>query len=204
MHTSIRPVVIVVIAGTLLVGACGGGTDTGSSAPVSIDATASDSNAVFNDADLLFAQGMIPHHAQAVEMAELALAPEAGASAEVIALATAIQGAQEPEIEMMTMWLQQWGQPMEMPGMEGMDDMTGMEGMDGMMTADQMASLMTLSGPDFDTAWATMMIAHHQGAIVQAEAVKASGADSDVRALADQIVAAQQAEIEQMQAMLAG
>ncbi len=199
-----RPVTIAVIVGTLLLSACGGGSDAAISDASSSDATAVSADASFNDADVLFAQGMVPHHAQAVEMAALALAPEAGASAAITALATEIQGAQEPEIATMTEWLQIWGRPLEMPGMEGMDDMAGMNGMDGMMTADQMTSLATLTGPDFDRAWAEMMIAHHQGAIAQAEALRAGGANPEVRALADQIITAQQAEITQMQAMLNG
>lgn len=66
---------------------------------------------------------MIPHHEQAVEMVGFALAPEAEASSEVVALATAIQGAQDPEIELMTGWLEAWGQPIEMSGLEDMEDM---------------------------------------------------------------------------------
>jgi uncharacterized protein (DUF305 family) len=203
MFKSIRPFATVLVAGTLLLNACGGGSDADSSETAPPGSIAAATDASFNDADVAFAQGMIPHHAQAVDMASIALQPESGASAEIQALATAIQGAQDPEIEMMTEWLQAWGQPMEMPGMEGMDDMSGMEGMEGMMTAEQMAALAGPSGPEFDTAWATMMIAHHQGAITQAETVKANGSDPEVLALADQIISAQQAEIAQMQAMLA-
>ena len=204
MHKSTHSIAVALIAGTLLLGACGGGSDADPGEAASTDDATATADASFNDADVLFAQGMIPHHAQAVEMAGLALAPEAGASAEITELATAIQGGQEPEIESMTAWLQQWGQPMEMPGMEGMDDMDGMEGMDGMMTSEQMTSLASLSGPAFDTAWATMMISHHQGAIAQAESAKASGAAPEVRTLADQIITAQQGEITRMEAMLGG
>ena len=195
---SIRPCAAILVAGTLLLTACGGGSDADSSESVAPESIAAATDSSFNDADVAFAQGMIPHHAQAVDMASLALQPESGASAEIQALATAIQSAQDPEIETMTQWLQTWGQPMEMPGMDGMD------GMDGMMTQEQMASLAGLSGPAFDAEWATMMIAHHQGAITQAETVKASGADPEVLALADQIISAQQAEIAQLQALLAG
>ena len=198
MFKSIRPLSTVLVAGTLLLTACGGGSDADSSESVPPESIAAATDSSFNDADVAFAQGMIPHHAQAVDMASIALQPESGASAEIQALATAIQGAQDPEIETMTEWLQTWGQPMEMPGMDGMD------GMDGMMTEEQMTALAGLSGPAFDTEWATMMIAHHQGAITEAETVKATGADPEVLALADQIISAQQAEIAQMQAMLAG
>jgi uncharacterized protein (DUF305 family) len=158
---------------------------------------------------------MIPHHRQAVEMADLALNPEAGASPEIVALATDIKGAQDPEIALMTSWLEAAGQPIDMPGMEGMEgmsseEMEGMEGMEnmggmeGMMSAEDMANLTTLTGADFDRAWAEMMIAHHEGAIVMAQTVKASGSNPDVLLLADQIITAQQAEIDEMKALLAG
>lgn len=204
-------VVAPVVVGALLLGACGSddsASDVTSSTPAAAEATGD-----FNDADVLFAQGMIPHHEQAVEMAAFALAPEAGARPEIVALATEIQAAQDPEITQMTAWLQQWGQPIDMPGMEGMegmgsDEMEGMEGMDdmggmdGMMSAEDMMNLQSLTGAEFDTAWATMMIAHHEGAIAQAQAVKAAGSNPEVLALADQIIAAQQAEIDQMRALL--
>ena len=202
MFKSIRPVATVLVVGTLLLSACGGGSDADSSETASPGSVSAATNASFNDADVVFAQGMIPHHAQAVEMASIALDPQSGASAEIVALASEIQGAQDPEIEMMTEWLHTWDQSMDMPGMEGADDMSAMEGMEGMMTEDQMTSLASMSGIEFDKAWATMMIAHHQGAIMQAEAVKASGSDPAVLALADQIISAQQAEITQMEAML--
>lgn len=66
-----------------------------------------------------------------------------------------------------------------------------------------MAVLGTLTGAEFDRAWAEMMIRHHEGAIVMAQAVLESGANPDVELLADQIIAAQQAEIDQMRALLA-
>ena len=144
-------------------------------------------------------------------MAELALAADAAASVEIVALATAIQGAQGPEIVLMQSLLESWDQPTEMSGMEGMegmgsDEMDGMDhgGMEGMMSAEEMAALETLTGADFDRAWAEMMIRHHEGAISMAQTVLDSGTNPDVQLLADQIVSAQQAEIEQMRAMLAG
>jgi uncharacterized protein (DUF305 family) len=200
-HT-LRFVVAPVAASALLLSACG--SDSSSNSAESSSTQATEVSGDFNDADVLFAQGMIPHHEQAVEMAALALDPAAGAGAEIQALATEIQAAQDPEIDLMTQWLQGWGQPMDMPGMEGMDDMAGMEGMDGMMSAEDMDNLATLSGAEFDTAWVEMMIAHHEGAIAQAQTVQAAGSNPDVLLLAEQIIAAQQAEIDQMKALLAG
>ncbi len=202
MRHPLRFVVAPVAAGALLLSACG--SDSSNSSAESSSAPAAEVTGDFNDADVLFAQGMIPHHQQAVEMAALALDPAAAASTEIRALATQIQAAQDPEIELMTGWLQGWGQPLDMPGMEGMDDMSGMDGMDGMMSTEDMDNLATLSGAEFDTAWAEMMIAHHEGAITQSQTVKGAGSNPDVLLLADQIIAAQQSEIDQMKALLAG
>ena len=83
-----------------------------------------------SDTDIAFAQLMIPHHQQAIEMADLAATN--ATSAEVKALAAQIKAAQDPEISMMTQWLTGWGAPMEMEGTTdgGMDhgdmDMGGM------------------------------------------------------------------------------
>jgi uncharacterized protein (DUF305 family) len=157
-------------------------------------------DAALNDADIEFAQGMIAHHEQAVEMAEIALDPNRQAGAEVIDLATRIQAAQEPEIEQMTEWLTAAGEPITMDMSEGHD----MSSMEGMMTAEQMDGLATATGTEFDTMWLEMMIAHHEGAISQSQTVKASGSNSDVLALADLIITAQQGEIAEMQALLQG
>ena len=206
MHHSLRLLVVPVAVVALALTACGS-DDTSTDTPAAGEQA--DSN--FNDADVVFAQSMIPHHEQAVDMAELALAADAAASVEIVALATAIQGAQGPEIVLMQSLLESWDQPTEMSGMEGMegmgsDEMDGMDhgGMEGMMSAEEMAALETLTGADFDRAWAEMMIRHHEGAISMAQTVLDSGTNPDVQLLADQIVSAQQAEIEQMRAMLAG
>lgn len=153
-----------------------------------------------NAADVEFAQGMIAHHEQAIEMAEIALDPNVGASPQVVDLATRIKGAQDPEVELMTGWLTAAGEPVAMDTSEGHD----MSTMDGMMTADQMDAMAAMTGTEFDQMWLEMMIAHHQGAISQSETVKAEGSNPDVLALADQIITAQQAEITEMQNLLEG
>jgi uncharacterized protein (DUF305 family) len=73
-----------------------------------------------------------------------------------------------------------------------------------MMTHEQMVQLEAARGPEFDRMWLTMMIAHHEGAVQMAGTELAEGADSDAKALAQQIIDAQQAEIQQMQALLNG
>jgi uncharacterized protein (DUF305 family) len=151
-----------------------------------------------NEADVEFAQGMIAHHEQAIEMAEIALDPAVGASAEVVDLATRIQAAQDPEVALMTGWLDVAGESVTMDTSDGHD----MSSMPGMMTADQMDEMAAMTGAEFDQMWLTMMIAHHEGAVSQSETVKADGSNAEVLLLADQIIAAQQAEISEMKALL--
>ena len=186
------------VAALLVLSACGHSSHSGSTGAAATTALADASTTgTFNDADVSFAQNMIPHHEQAVEMADMALDPTVGASAEVRALATRIKDAQDPEIELMRGWLAAWGKP-EMADMAGHD----MSSMDGMMSAEDMDSLGQLTGAEFDAAWLTMMIEHHKGAIEMADAVKANGTNPDVASLADQIIAAQNAEIDEMTTLL--
>ena len=79
----------------------------------------------FNTADLQFAQTMIPHHRQAVAMADIALDPTVGASAKVVDLAKRIERTQGPELEMMSGWLTSWGQPMQMGAAMGISPLGG-------------------------------------------------------------------------------
>ena len=166
-----------------------------SSAPAS-------STAQFNDADVMFAQMMYPHHAQAVEMADLA--DGRTDNPEVLSLASAIAAAQQPEMDQMTAWLTEWGQPMPDMDMGDMGDMGGMDHSSGsgMMTAQDMDALMVASGPEFDRQWLTMMIAHHTGAIEMANTEIADGSNPDALEMARTIVATQQQEIDTMQRLL--
>ncbi len=198
-----RRLLVAPIAATLALTLAACGSDDDASSVDTTPAAATDpageqGEVVLNDADVEFAQGMIAHHEQAIEMSEIALDPNRSAGAEVIDLATRIQAAQEPEIEQMTAWLTAAGEPLTMDMSEGHD----MSDMDGMMTAEQMDALAAATGADFDQMWLEMMIAHHEGAISQSETVKANGSNPDVLALADQIITAQQAEIAEMQTLL--
>jgi uncharacterized protein (DUF305 family) len=191
-----------------LTGCASASTDTaaGGATPVAA-ATASSSAA----ADIAFAQLMIPHHQQAIVMADMALA--SATTPEVEQLATQIKAAQDPEIQQMTAWLQEWGAPTAMPGggsaqdMADMDhgghDMGGMTGA-GMMSAEEMAELGGAMGGDFDTMWLQMMIAHHEGAVVMAEQVLTTTEDERVRELAEAIITGQTAEIDTMRQLLPG
>ena len=154
-----------------------------------------------NDADVTFAQEMIPHHRQATEMADLAVTRSQ--DAEVLDLAERISAAQGPEIETMTGWLESWGEevPEDMSGM----DHSGMDhgSMPGMMSADQMAALEAASGPDFDRLFLEMMIEHHEGAIEMARTEQEDGSNADAVALAESIEEEQTAEVAEMRELLA-
>lgn len=202
--TSLRLVApTIVIALTATLAACGSDDSSSTAttpAAVTEAPTGSGASTTLNDADIEFAQGMIAHHEQAVEMAEIALDPNVGASAEVTDLATRIQGAQEPEIEQMTAWLTAAGESTAMDLSEGHD----MSEMEGMMSAEQMDAMANATGTEFDQMWLAMMIAHHEGAVSQSQTVKSNGSNADVLALADQIITAQEGEIAEMQALLQG
>lgn len=149
-------------------------------------------SAGFSPADIMFAQMMIPHHQQAVDMSELAL--EKSADPEVLALAEQIRDAQAPEIELMESWLDEAGVGMSM-GEHGM-------GMGGMLSEDEMTALENATGTEFDRLYLEGMIEHHEGAIQMAQMILDSE-NPEVRELGEAIVESQTAEIEQMKEMLA-
>ncbi|WP_068270230.1 DUF305 domain-containing protein [Aldersonia kunmingensis] len=166
----------------------------------STSATSEASAADHNDADIAFAQQMIPHHAQAVEMSEIVLA-KPGIDPRVTGLANQIKAAQAPEIEQMQSWLAEWDQPsmpmgthMTAPPMRG--------GMMGMMSEQDMAALQDAEGVDAARLYLTQMIAHHEGAIDMAQKEIESGSNADAIALAQAIVTTQQAEITTMEQLL--
>lgn len=200
MNRRLRSLLVTpVAASALLLAACGG--DDGDSG--SVDTTAASAAAAsgeFNDADVTFAQGMIPHHEQAIEMSEIALDPARQAGAEVLALAEQIQGAQDPEIELMRGMLASWGQEELVDMGENHEE----HGMKGMATADQMAALESATGAEFDQLWLTMMIAHHEGALDMARTVQADGVAPDVQQLAGAVLSGQEAEIATMTGLLGG
>lgn len=150
----------------------------------------------FTIVDSMFSQMMIPHHEQALEMS--ALVPDRAAAPEVVALAAEIEAAQGPEIEQMRGWLQEWGLETDID-LEEHEDHLGME---GMLTDEEMAALAAASGAEFDRLWLEGMIRHHEGAIVMAETQAASGIHEPSRALAEEIILSQRAEITRMRAML--
>jgi uncharacterized protein (DUF305 family) len=164
-----------------------------SSAP----ATSAAASADFNDADTMFAQMMIPHHAQAVEMSDMILAKE-GIPASVTDLATKIKAAQGPEIEKMSGWLQSWGQPTEAPA-----GAHSGHSMSGMMGEEDMAKLGAAQGAEAAKLFLTQMVAHHEGAVMMAKTETTDGRNADAVQLSKDIVSSQEAEIQEMKDLLA-
>jgi uncharacterized protein (DUF305 family) len=174
----------------------GSGMDHGSAmAPT---ASASAGAAAFGDADVMFAQMMIPHHREAVDMA--GTAATRASDAEVKSLAAKIEAAQQPEITTMTGWLSTWGREAPMPGASMPAMAHG--AMPGAMAPADMKKLEAAKGAEFDKLFLTMMIAHHQGAVTMGREELRDGSNPEAKALAQQIVTTQQAEITTMQAIL--
>lgn len=140
----------------------------------------------------MFAQMMITHHEQAVEMA--GLAATRASDAEVRSLAEQIKAAQEPEITRMRGWLKSWKAP-ESAGMP-------MGHGAGMMSDADMAGLKAAKGTAFDRKFAEMMIGHHRGAIDMAEDVRKNGRNEAVRQLTGKVITTQSAEVEQLQKII--
>lgn len=193
MHKRALALPAAVLAALVLAGC--GSDDTPAAAPSSASAPSPSAtvSAEHNDTDVSFAQGMIPHHTQAVDMAEMAVTR--ASDPEVKALAAKIQSAQNPEIRIMTSWLEAWGQPVE-SGMPGMDH-GGME-MPGSMSDAGMKKLESLSGTAFDKEFLIMMVTHHKGAIQMARAEQENGENPQAVALAKKIVTDQTAEINKL------
>ncbi len=149
-----------------------------------------------NAADVTFATDMIPHHRQAVEMADFA--ESRSSNPEVLELAAGIRDAQDPEIATMSGWLEEWGEPLP-------EEMDGMArgGMPGMMSEEQLAELEAATGTTFDEQFLEMMIDHHTGAVQMAQTEQADGQFADAIALAEQIEESQTAEIATMEELFA-
>ncbi|KAA6210717.1 DUF305 domain-containing protein [Streptomyces filamentosus] len=180
-----------VTAAALLLAACGNddpmkGMDHGGS-PASSSAAASASAGDFNDADVMFAQMMIPHHQQALEMAKLA--DGRAEDTDIKRIVAAVEKAQDPEIQKMKTWLKGWGKP-ESAGMD--------HGMTGMMSEQDMKDLAAAKGKDFDRKFAELMIAHHKGAVEMARQEQRNGGNAEAKVLAGEVVRAQEAEIAEL------
>jgi uncharacterized protein (DUF305 family) len=177
--------ILLALAAAFLLAACnqGGGDQEEATVPA---------GAAPSDADVTFTQNMIPHHQQAIEMAELVDGHTD--RPELQELADGIVTSQRQEITQMQGWLRGWGKP-EMPS-EGHGGHGDTE-MPGTMSEADMRRLMEATGTEFDLAFVEMMAAH-QGAIDMANAELKDGSLPEVTRLAEQIIDAQQDEIDRL------
>ncbi|MGW3287322.1 DUF305 domain-containing protein [Streptomyces sp. NPDC001002] len=193
------------VSAALVLAACGNGDgDSGHDGHGSAASSTGTSTGArsHNAQDVAFAQGMIPHHQGALEMA--GLAADRASSAQVKSLASRIEKAQDPEIKTMSGWLKAWGEDVPsatssaMPGMDHSEH----SGMPGMMADKDMAELEKASGTGFDTMFLTMMTEHHQGAVTMANTEKSKGSYGPAKDMAGDIVTGQTAEIAEMKKLL--
>lgn len=139
------------------------------------------------DSDTMFAAMMIPHHQQAIDMAELAI--DRSTNPQLLSLAEGIIKNQEQEIVLMQSWLTD----ME-PSHMGHD-------MAGMASEEDLAKLATLNSPDFDELFLTLMIKHHEGALDMVDMIHQTK-NAEVEQLGKNIESTQEAEIEFMKKLL--
>jgi uncharacterized protein (DUF305 family) len=155
-------------------------------------------------------QGMVMHHAQAVEMT--ALIESRTENKDIRLLGARISKSQSDEMEFMKRWLEVRGAPVQppMPEMAGMDmpghDMSGNQMlMPGMLTLKQMDALKKAKGAEFDRLFLTGMIQHHKGALIMVKDLfdtAGAGQDAELFNFATDVDNSQRAEIRIMQTML--
>ncbi|MGG5753496.1 DUF305 domain-containing protein [Zafaria sp. Z1313] len=147
-----------------------------------------------NDADVAFAQMMIPHHEQAIEMSETVLGKD-GLDPRIRELAVDIKAAQGPEIGQLKAMLGRWGEPEEGHAGHGGH-------MDGMMTPGQLAELGSADAAAAGPLFLEQMIAHHEGAVEMARAQLDDGRDPEALELAGKVIEDQESEIALMEELL--
>lgn len=209
--------VAAILVSTLATAACGG---AGAAAPSTgpEPSAASDMEALYNarldsararftEADVHFMTAMIAHHAQALQMSELA--PDRAGSPAIRTLAARIINGQKDEIATMQTWLRDRGQPV--PELHVMNGRVMVHGADhamhmpGMLTPEQMRRLEAARGAEFDRLFLTYMIQHHQGAVGMVHELfgtDGAGQDEDAFRLASDVQVDQITEIARMERML--
>jgi uncharacterized protein (DUF305 family) len=158
-------------------------------------------NTSYSPADARFMQDMIPHHHQAIEMAELVA--DRTNRPELIDVAGRIDASQADEIEFMQQWLRERGE--HVPEPTAHDAMHTSHAMAGMATPEQMSELAASKGTDFDRLFLKLMITHHEGAVTMVEELlKQPGAayDPGLFEFTTDVTNDQTAEIEKMNALL--
>lgn len=196
MHTTTTTRTLTIAAALslgLTLAGCSTSNNTGSDAGSS--ATSSSAASAHNDQDVMFAQMMLPHHEQAVEMSDVLLAKGDGVDPDVADLAEQIKAEQGPEITQLTSWLKDWDADSSMSGMD--------HSMSGMMSDSDMSDLDQASAKHAGKLFLQQMVQHHEGAVDMAKTEVAEGGNTDAVAMARSIVSSQTEQITPMQDMLA-
>lgn len=201
MSRTRTPLVAAALAATVILAGCSSPAST--SEMNGMDHGTSSSNPTeasdFNESDVTFVHAMLPHHQQAVTMADVLL-EKTGIDPAVTTIAATIKAEQAPEISTMNSWLSKWkvptGASSTMPGMD-----MGTE--TGMMSEADMSALHSASGSAASKLFLTQMISHHQGAIEMAKTETKAGKNADALTLATSIVSSQTTEIATMKGLLA-
>lgn len=202
---SVASVVRLLVGASVVSAACAGGSSAplvqpgapGQPARAVSVAAARAAGPAHTEADVHFMHGMIPHHAQALEMA--ALVPSRSASEAVRAMALRMEISQKDEIGLIERWLRDRGEQVPAHADHAMTMAPGM------LTPEQMQRLRAASGEAFDRLFLESMIQHHEGAITMVRtlfATSGGGQDSEIFQFANDVETDQRIEIERMRALL--
>ncbi len=191
------PILFLVSGGLTACGSDGATTATSEIAESTVSAAVATQVAApvaANDVDVRFSQGGLGHHAQAVELAEIALDPKAGARPEILELGKSII-APSPEFTAIEGLLTTWGKPLELSKEE-------MAKMDGMATPETVDSLAAATGKEFNTMFLSTLVKHHEGAIKMAERVLSEGTDPELKPIAQKLLEMRTTELVAIKGLL--
>lgn len=203
------PIVVRLIAtlsALFLLAGCGGDGETsgdatpGSQIPETPVITGAPAG--YNAADRTFAETMVPHHKQAIDLSTMA--SERSADPELLTLAGEIVATQQPEVNILNVFLVQWNENPDAQTDPGSGDDPGEPSIPGMVDEATVAKLESLRGPEFDKLWLQSMIGQLQGGVAIADDEVANGANVDAVAVARTMTAGLQARIAQIKKMLEG
>lgn len=147
-----------------------------------------------NEVDMHFIAMMTPHHEQAVQMSDIVLAAQ-DVSPQTKDIAQRIKDGQQTEIDQMLEWADQWGMSSMMSG-------HSMHVANGILTADQLATLESLTGPEVERVFLEQMIYHHEGAMAMTQGEVDGGGFTELTELAQYMIEVQSAEVIEMNRLL--
>ncbi len=195
MTMKFRALALSAVAIPLVLTGCATSSNPAPSSEPTTPSASATAQAAFNQADIVFASGMIVHHQQAIDMSEMVLAKD-DVDQGVLELAERIRAAQQPEIETLEAMLAEWG--VDSSEHAGMDH----GGDSGMMSESDMALLEEAPGPEASRLFLEQMIMHHEGAVEMARTEVTDGQDAEAVEMAERIIADQSSEIAEMESML--